>query len=980
LAVTAGVAGAADSESENPLTFSVQSQLVQIYFTVTDGARRVTDLQPGDVTLTEDGKAVAFERLDSETVPLQIALLFDVSESMRDSLEATQEAAIAFVDSLQPADRVTVVFFNSDIRCVSQHADDRTLVLQAIRESHARGGTKLYDALLFAMKQLDGKQGRKAIVAFSDGEDTARTSSLNLVLNAARRYGFPIYTIGAGSGLKRDSLKTVLRQLSTQNGAKAFFVKDPRRLQHAFAEVSSELRSAYVLNYYTAVPSDGRWHDLQITLRDPSRMVHSRNGFLAKDVAAANGDEPPAELAKADPKEASVERPRVMGPIAARAADRAQTEMLRVPAAMRELPTPESLSAGNVEPPAAQLKPDLAAASQPVFKVESRFVEVPVLIESSTEEEIQKLEQRDFRVYEDEALKEIVFFKRAGDGWDLPRLRSAAMQQVRKPDGDRTEIAESPQQELLLGRYLILLDNMMSETGAFLRAKQAAETLIGKYRHPLRRVSLHLTSEPEATLNEEQTPEGVLERLRDANQQANSELTGNDSLMTVHEAYLIERGERQAREVAELRYASSLRLSFRNELGEVQGQQPGSPEMIRAGVQNATRILLSENSAQVSRTIDGLRAAVAALANYPGNYPRVLILISSGFVLGQGSGRADLTPMLQDAIELAKRSGVRIFTIDASGVAPTEVLGLRADGAFLVQNPHLHSILYSHARDWQGGKEASLAELARTTGGKFLNNSNDLSSLGERVLRTTGELYYLGYLSHNPADGKFHRIRVTSSLGSGARLYTRQGYVAGPASHGGATREAGEPAIESPPALLQQAERARASGNLQAFAGAMEKLSRKFPSQPSVWFNLGAAHLTLKQGRQAVEAFQRARLLAPEDREIALQLSKAHIAAGDSASAADVLEDVVRSHPEDIDALIQLGRVYESDFRMQDAYQSYRKVLDLMLGPPLEIYLLLARTSMSIGRKVEAELFMQDYLERGGDPASLEPYRTLARN
>src|SRR5688572_13227493 len=264
-------------------TIHVQSQLVQIYLTVTEGTRRVTELKPSDFRITEDGMPKELDRLDSGTIPLYVALLLDTSESMREALQTTQEAAAFFVESLNPRDRVTLIPFNSDIRAIPQLSEDRTPILHSIRATQARGGTKLYDALLFGMKHLSGKEGRKAIVVFSDGEDTARSASLNITLNAAARYGYPIYTIGAGAGLKRDALKRILRQLAEINSGKTYVVDDPRDLRAAFDEVSSELRSAYVLNYYTQVPFDGRWHDVRINLPSQTGLrIHSRKGFYAK--------------------------------------------------------------------------------------------------------------------------------------------------------------------------------------------------------------------------------------------------------------------------------------------------------------------------------------------------------------------------------------------------------------------------------------------------------------------------------------------------------------------------------------------------------------------------------------------------------------------------------------------------------------------------------------------------------------------------
>jgi VWFA-related protein len=264
--------------------FSVQSQLVEVYATVTKGKQLIPHLKASDFRIAEDGLPVSIDRLDNKDVPLQIALLFDVSESVRDSLKTIQDAVAAFVKSLNSEDRVILILFSSEILTYPQTTDDREPILNEIRNARAGGTTRLHDAMLLAMRYLYGKSGRKAIVCFSDGEDTSGASSRTSVLNAAARCGFPIYTIGAGAGLELDSLKIVLRDFAEVSSGRAFFIQNLRKLREAFAEVAAELHSAYVLNYYTQVPSDGRWHELVVSTIDPDYSVHARRGFFARDL------------------------------------------------------------------------------------------------------------------------------------------------------------------------------------------------------------------------------------------------------------------------------------------------------------------------------------------------------------------------------------------------------------------------------------------------------------------------------------------------------------------------------------------------------------------------------------------------------------------------------------------------------------------------------------------------------------------------
>src|SRR5262249_46508964 len=157
-----------------------------------------------------------------------------------------------------------------------------------------------------------------------------------------------------------------------------------------------ELRSAYVLNYYTQVPFDGRWHDLKIALSNPKYRIHCRRGFYAKAGGSSGlltdlGDN--ERKPGANVRDFAVDIPEGAAKVAA-------TEVLKTEVAMRDLETKPNRDSA---PPAGQTGHQ---SKTPVFKVESRFVEVPVILESPTGRELPLLTEKDFRVYEDDSLRE----------------------------------------------------------------------------------------------------------------------------------------------------------------------------------------------------------------------------------------------------------------------------------------------------------------------------------------------------------------------------------------------------------------------------------------------------------------------------------------------------------------------------------------------------------------------------------------------
>ena len=86
-----------------------------------------------------------------------------------------KEAAIAFAKQLRPQDRVLIVSFNDQVLLLTEVTNDMN-VISAVIEQNANMGnaTRLYDAVHLVIKErLNKIKGRKAIVLFTDGVDTA---------------------------------------------------------------------------------------------------------------------------------------------------------------------------------------------------------------------------------------------------------------------------------------------------------------------------------------------------------------------------------------------------------------------------------------------------------------------------------------------------------------------------------------------------------------------------------------------------------------------------------------------------------------------------------------------------------------------------------------------------------------------------------------------------------------------------------------
>ncbi|MFY9556193.1 MAG: VWA domain-containing protein [Blastocatellia bacterium] len=152
----------------------LESTLVNMPLLVSDrSGRYIPQLSARDFALYEDGVQQTIASFGTEEVPFSVVLLLDVSPSVQGNVQDIQDAAIAFVRQLRGQDRVMVASFDRSIHYLSDFTSDRRELEWAIRKADTGSGTSVYDAVFEAVqRKLRNVEGRKALILFSDGEDT----------------------------------------------------------------------------------------------------------------------------------------------------------------------------------------------------------------------------------------------------------------------------------------------------------------------------------------------------------------------------------------------------------------------------------------------------------------------------------------------------------------------------------------------------------------------------------------------------------------------------------------------------------------------------------------------------------------------------------------------------------------------------------------------------------------------------------------
>ncbi len=285
----------ADSSSDDQglPTLKTTTNEVNVVFTVTDKhGHRVTDLKQNDFRIADDNKPPQEIRsFHAETnLPLQVGLLIDASNSVRDRFRFEQESAIEFLNqTIHPGkDLAFVVGFDVTPEVTQDFTDKPEALAHGVHELRPGGGTAMYDALYFScrdklLKAPKNTPIRRAIILLSDGEDNQSHVTREEAIEMAQRAEAIVYTISTNVSGTKGAGDKVLERIADATGGRAFFPFQIRDVANAFAEIQDELRSQYAVSYKPAdFRADGHYRTIEIVANDRKNFrVRARRGYYA---------------------------------------------------------------------------------------------------------------------------------------------------------------------------------------------------------------------------------------------------------------------------------------------------------------------------------------------------------------------------------------------------------------------------------------------------------------------------------------------------------------------------------------------------------------------------------------------------------------------------------------------------------------------------------------------------------------------------
>ena len=182
-------------------------------------------------------------------------------------------------------DEVFLIDFADQVRLLQEPTKDRGAIDQAFSNVEARGITALYDSVVFGALQFGDRPGRRALVVITDGIDYGSQADPDRSVDIARKLGVPVYVVSLSGGQPAPRSN---REIFSQSGGvqEMKLITEPTGgrllrtsgrggdgLLRAFRQVADELRSQYILTYYTdRALEDLDARDIEIELPGKKRV------------------------------------------------------------------------------------------------------------------------------------------------------------------------------------------------------------------------------------------------------------------------------------------------------------------------------------------------------------------------------------------------------------------------------------------------------------------------------------------------------------------------------------------------------------------------------------------------------------------------------------------------------------------------------------------------------------------------------------
>jgi Ca-activated chloride channel homolog len=254
--------------------------------------RPVLDLSRENFRVWEDGVPQTVNAAQHLDVPVSMGILIDNSGSMRDKRSAVNAATRQLLTASNPLDEAFVVNFADHAYLDQRFTTDRIALDRGITRSDSSGTTAMYDAVAASADELakDGKNRKQVLLIITDGADNASRVSLQESIRRVQGLGGPVvYAIGLLFDAPREEAAEsgrVLETLAQETGGIAYFPGSLQDLDSIAAQVASDIREQYVVDYHASKPlSLGGYRTVRVEAVSSSHgplSVRTKRGYYAQ--------------------------------------------------------------------------------------------------------------------------------------------------------------------------------------------------------------------------------------------------------------------------------------------------------------------------------------------------------------------------------------------------------------------------------------------------------------------------------------------------------------------------------------------------------------------------------------------------------------------------------------------------------------------------------------------------------------------------
>ncbi len=253
----------------------VDVEFVTLNFSVRDRDQHYVDnLRKEDFLVSEDGVPRPIDHFDSESVPLSVVILLDLSNSTK-TLFSEMKTASGYINNLlHTQDEAAVVAFSNYPLLIDEFSRNQRYLPLLLESTfwEFSGATNIYDSVYLASRKLVlvGPEKRRAIILLSDGQ--GNRGQRERALKALKDSQATLLGISVGKLPAIKGGSGIFRQLARVSGGNALHF-GPQLAQEVQASLQ-RLRSSYVIGFVSShKKEDGHIPQLRLAISQDSAFA-----------------------------------------------------------------------------------------------------------------------------------------------------------------------------------------------------------------------------------------------------------------------------------------------------------------------------------------------------------------------------------------------------------------------------------------------------------------------------------------------------------------------------------------------------------------------------------------------------------------------------------------------------------------------------------------------------------------------------------